>query len=194
MSKKIKIKFDEIKNIEIGEAPQFPKYTTQILNLANQNSQGTRPRVVGQMSELIQEFEGDSIDEWIQWYEEGHPDAREKVSDKIEDMVRKLSDAVDKIDRLMIEKWVKDLVLYKTFIGLYFQEAILHKVAEIKEANYRLAESNDESKGIDGYIDEEPVSIKPTTYKTKKQLSEEIDVDIIFYEKKKGGITIQFDF
>jgi len=194
MSKKIKIKFDEIKNIEIGEAPQFPKYTTQILNLANQNSQGTRPRVVGQMSELIQEFEGDSIDEWIQWYEEGHPDAREKASDKIEDMVRKLSNAVDKIDRLMIEKWVKDLVLYKTFIGLHFQEAILHKVAEIKEANYRLAESNDESKGIDGYIDEEPVSIKPTTYKTKKQLSEEIDVDIIFYEKKKGGITIQFDF
>ena len=194
MSKKIKIKFDEIKNIEIGEAPQFPKYTTQILNLANQNSQGTRPRVVGQMSELIQEFEGDSIDEWIQWYEEGHPDAREKASDKIEDMVRKLSNAVDKIDRLMIEKWVKDLVLYKTFIGLHFQEAILHKVAEIKEANYRLAESNDESKGIDGYIDEEPVSIKPTTYKTKKQLSEEIDVDIIFYGKNKGGITIQFDF
>src|SRR5699024_8018543 len=174
MSKKIKIKFDEIKNIEIGEAPQFPKYTTQILNLANQNSQGTRPRVVGQMSELIQEFDGNSIDEWIDWYEEGHPDARQKASDKIEDMVEKLSNAVEKIDRPMIEKWVKDLVLYKTYIGLHFQEAILHKVAEMKEVDYRLADARDESKGIDGYIGEEPISIKPTTYKTKGQFSEEI--------------------
>ncbi|HII38851.1 TPA: MjaI family restriction endonuclease, partial [Candidatus Micrarchaeota archaeon] len=37
------------------EAKEFPKYTTQIINLANQNAQGTRPKVVGQLSELIQE-------------------------------------------------------------------------------------------------------------------------------------------
>jgi hypothetical protein len=128
MSKKVKITFDEIKNIEIGEVPEFPKYTTQLLNLANQNSQSTRPRVVGQMSELIQEFKGSTIDDWINWYEEKHPDAREKASDKIEGMVHKLSDAIDKIDRNMIEKWVKDLVLYKTFIGLHFQEAIIRKL------------------------------------------------------------------
>lgn len=34
---------------------EFPRYTTQILNLANQDAQGTRPRVVGQLSELIKE-------------------------------------------------------------------------------------------------------------------------------------------
>ena len=28
----------------------FPKYTTQIINLLNSNAQGTRPAVVGQMS------------------------------------------------------------------------------------------------------------------------------------------------
>jgi hypothetical protein len=39
----------------IGSAAFFPKYTTQIMNLANQNAQGTRPRVVGQMSELVQQ-------------------------------------------------------------------------------------------------------------------------------------------
>lgn len=31
----------------------FPKYTSQLINWANQNAQGTRPRVVGQMSELF---------------------------------------------------------------------------------------------------------------------------------------------
>lgn len=193
MSKKVKIKYDEIKNTEIGEVPEFPKYTTQLLNLANQNSQGTRPCVVGKMTDLIQEFDGDTVEEWIDWYEEKHPDARKKASDKIEDMIAKLSNAMDKIDREMIEKWVKDLVLYKTFIGLHFQEAILKKVADIKETTYRLATAKEESTGIDGYVGDKSISIKPATYKTKAQLSEEIAAEIIFYEKKKGGITIQFD-
>lgn len=46
------------------ENPEFPKYTTQILNLANQNAQATRPKVVGQMSELIKEFTGRTLEEW----------------------------------------------------------------------------------------------------------------------------------
>ena len=193
MSKKVKIKYDEIKSTEIGEAPKFPKYTTQLLNLANQNSQGTRPRVVGKMTDLIQEFDGDTVEEWTNWYEERHPDARNKASDKIEDMIGKLSNAMSKIDREMIEKWVKDLVLYKTFIGLHFQEAILKKVANIKETTYHLATAEEESRGIDGYVGNKSISIKPVTYKTKDQLSEEIAAEIVFYEKKMGGITIQFD-
>jgi len=194
MSTKVKIYNDEIKDVVIGDVPDFPKYTTQILNLANQNSQGTRPKVVGQMSDLIQEFDGRTIDEWVEWYEERHPDAKDKASDKVEDMVDKLKDAIQKIDREMIETWVKDLVLYKTFIGLRFQEAILKKVADIKEMDYRLATKEEESRGIDGYIGYIPVSIKPHTYRSKSSLAEEITVQIIYYEKKKGGITIEFDF
>ena len=52
-----------LRNTEIQEflnvpTYEFPKYTTQLMNIAGQNSQATRPRVVGQMSELIQEFPG----------------------------------------------------------------------------------------------------------------------------------------
>jgi len=50
-----KIKNGELIKEISGEAKQFPKYTTQLINLANQNAQGTRPKVVGQLSELIQE-------------------------------------------------------------------------------------------------------------------------------------------
>jgi len=194
MSTKVKIYNDEIKDVVIGEVPDFPKYTTQILNLANQNSQGTRPKVVGQMSDLIQEFDGRTIDEWVEWYEERYPNARDRASDKVEDMVNKLKDAIQKIDREMIETWIKDLVLYKTFIGLRFQEAILKKVADIKKMDYRLATKEEESRGIDGYIGYIPVSIKPHTYRSKASLAEEITVQIIYYEKKKGGIAIEFDF
>lgn len=94
----------------------------------------------------------------------------------------------------MIEKWVKDLVLYKTFIGLHFQEAILKKVAEINETTYRIATAKEESRGIDGYIDDRSVSIKPATYKSKAQLSEEIAAEIIFYEKKKGELLFSLIF
>lgn len=63
----------KISNVEVAglsNAPQykFPKYVTQVINLVNSNAGGTRPKVVGQMSELIKEFDGKSIDEWIEWY------------------------------------------------------------------------------------------------------------------------------
>jgi hypothetical protein len=56
-----------------------------------------------------------------------------------------------------------------------------------------LAAAEDESKGIDGFIGNIPVSIKPVTYKTKLGLNEVIDVPIIFYDKKKSEIVIEFD-
>jgi hypothetical protein len=31
----------------VGELEIFPKYTTQLINLANQNAQGTRPKMLG---------------------------------------------------------------------------------------------------------------------------------------------------
>ncbi|MDM7274037.1 MjaI family restriction endonuclease [Sulfurihydrogenibium azorense] len=90
----------------------------------------------------------------------------------------------------MVKQWVKDLVIVKTFIGLKFQEAIIKKVALEFKKQYRLATPEEESKGIDGYIGDIPISIKPITYKTKSQLSENIKVDIIFYKKEKDGIKI----
>ncbi len=36
-----------------NERAVFPKYTSQLINWANQNAQGTRPAVVGQMLALF---------------------------------------------------------------------------------------------------------------------------------------------
>lgn len=92
----------------------------------------------------------------------------------------------------MVEKWVRDLVIVKTFAGLRFQEAILKKGAEIKGTNYRFARPDEESKGIDGYIGNIPVSIKPHTYEVKASLPEHIDTKIIFYRKIDDGIEIDY--
>jgi len=65
---KIKITIEEIRKYLDIETPEFPKYVAPLINLANQYAQGTRPKVVGQMSELIQEFEGKTLREWEEWY------------------------------------------------------------------------------------------------------------------------------
>lgn len=71
--KKIRIKNEEVTKLLDAEVVSFPKYATQLINLANQNAQGTRPEVVGQMSDLIQEFKGRRIREWEEWYLSQHP-------------------------------------------------------------------------------------------------------------------------
>jgi hypothetical protein len=186
----IKIPNDEIKTLLGAEPLDLPKYSTQLFNLANQNAQGTRPAVVGQMSDLIQEFSGQTLEEWKKWYLERHPDAIENATRKIKEMIENFRKVLDVITDEMMEEWVKDLVIVKTFIGLKFQEAILSKIATSFSTTYTLAEPEEESKGIDGYIGGDPVSIKPETYKTKKTLREEIQVPIIFYEKQKDGLRI----
>jgi hypothetical protein len=108
-------------------------------------------------------------------------------------MVENLKDVMTKIDQEMIERWVRDLVIVKTFVGLKFQEAILKAVADDLKINYRLAEPEEESKGIDGFVGQQAVSIKPKSYETKNALSEQILVPIIFYEKMKDGINIYFE-
>lgn len=190
MKTQFKISSAEIKSLIGIESFEFPKYSTQILNLANSNAQGTRPAVVGQMSELIQEFSGKSIKEWERWYLERHPDAIEKATEKITEMVENFKVVIDQIDKEMISNWVKDLVIIKTFMGLKFQEAILSKVANIFNTTYRLSPPEDESKGIDGYIGDLPISIKPVTYKLKKSLNEKINIKFIYYEKVKDGLKI----
>jgi len=186
----IKIKNEELVKELIGEVKDFPLYTTQLINLANQNAQGTRPRVVGQLTELIKECPERTYEGWKKWYLSKYPNAVENATGKINEMMDNLKKAIRSIDEPMIRKWGEDLVLEKTFVGLRFQEAILKKVASIKNTNYRLAEPKEESQGIDGFIGDIPVSIKPITYKTKDALREEIKAKIIFYNKTKSGLEI----
>ncbi len=189
---KVKISIGEIRRYLEIETPEFPKYVAPLINLANQYAQGTRPKVVGQMSELIQEFEGKTLSEWEEWYLKRKPDAIRNATEKILQKLKELKNSLNQIDKTTVEQWVRDLVIVKTFAGLRFQKAILKKGAEIKGTNYRLAKSDEESKGIDGYIGDIPVSIKPYTYEVKAALPEHIDIKIIIYRKIDDGIEVDY--
>ena len=190
---KLKIPNSEVQELLSGKTYSYPKYVTQIMNLANQNAQGTRAKIVGQMSDLIQEFEGTALSEWEKWYLESHPDAIDNATEKVYAMVTLFKDAILKLDKETVREWIEELVIVKTFSGLKFQEAILKKISIHFKKPYRLAKPDEESKGIDGFIGDMPISIKPITYKTKMGLNEVISVPIVFYDKKKSEIVIEFD-
>ena len=179
------VKEDIIEGAEPGY--EFPKYTTQLINQASQNMQATRPKVVGQMTELVFECPYKKQEEWEEWYLNKYPDAIDKATDKAYEGVINFKNAIDKIDRDMVKAWVTDLVLTKTAEGLIFQEAILAYIADIENTSYRLAKPEEESKGIDGYIGNKPVQVKSITYTAKQSLQEEIPVDIIYYDKGSKG-------
>ena len=194
---KFNISNEELQSLNENDNAIFPKYTSQLINWANQNAQGTRPRVVGQLSELFPEYQADaeiiSVSDWKTWYIEKFPNALNNATDKIFEQVENLKSAIQLIDKEMVRRWVEDLVITKTYNGMYVQKAILAKLADQKGLNYRLARPEEESVGIDGYVGNVAYSIKPDTYKTMNRLSEKIDVKMIYYTKTKTGLKIDVE-
>lgn len=191
------LKNESIEGYNESENYSFPKYTSQLINWANQNAQGTRPRVVGQMSELFPEFVNSThhvaIEYWKRFYVMKHPEAFEEATDKIYAQIENLREAIQLIDREMVERWVEDLIINKTFNGMYVQKAILASLADLKDTDYRLATPEEEAKGIDGFVGGVSYSVKPDTYKTMGRLSEVIDVKMIYYTKTKTGLKIEVE-
>ena len=189
---KIKIE-DVLSNLDI-ETFVFPKYVTQIINLANQNAQGTRPKVVGQLSDLINEIDEKSYTEWKKFYLENYSEKINEATEKIWSMISNLREAIEKIDKNMVENWVYDLIINKTAEGLIIQEFILKHLSNKFKKPYRLATPEEESKNIDGFIGNIPIQIKPDSYKSKTNVkNEDIEIPIVYYKKTDKYLTIEYD-
>ena len=191
---KIRITNEELQTELIGRKIGYPKYLSPILNLANRFAQATRPKIVGQMTELAKPFR--SYREWKGWYLKTHSEQIEIAVNKITKMLENFKEAINLAtkDKTIIRKWVEDLILSQTYIGVRFQEAILKRISKKTGKKYRIATPEEESRGIDGFINNVPVSIKPLTYKLeRKRLEEKIKAKIIYYEKLEDGIEFEFN-
>ncbi len=143
------------------------------------------------MTELINEFPGSEYAEWEKFYLDKYGDRLENAKVLITSKLKNMKKVFNNITETDIEKWVEDLVIAKTFIGLRLQEAILIAVAEKDGKAFRRADAEEEARGIDGYIGGEPVSIKPHTYDAKV-LPAEIKARLITYRKTKRGVVITY--
>lgn len=187
-----KLKLNEAHEI-VTKSFDFPKYTTTLMNRANEMSQASRKQHVGQMSEIALEHKDKTHDEWEKWYFETYPDAIDKATDKVYNMIQNYKDAIELIDKEMIYNWLYDLIIIKSRKGLLYQEIILKHFAEKNNTSYRLATPEEESQGIDGFIGNKPVQIKPKSYISQHHLHENITCDIIFYHKTRDYLTIYYE-
>ena len=79
----LKILYKDIEAIIAGEREKLPKYFSQIINLLNQNAQATRPKVVGQLFDLVQKCPYGTFECWRTWYLTKYLDAINLATDKI---------------------------------------------------------------------------------------------------------------
>lgn len=145
------------------------------------------------MSDLIQEYRNSnlkpSVEGWKQFYNERIGLSKiDDAVDKIWEYIERIRQNLNSLTRDDVYYWTEDLIVNKTFAGLQLQLDILEMVSD---NDYRLATVEEEAKGIDGYVDGEPVSIKPHTYKKTIQSGKEtIPYKILYYKQTKNGLVV----
>lgn len=186
-----KIPMSEVFDDSDIETFEFPKYTTQVMNLANQNAWWTRPAVVWQLSELIHEIPENTVAWRKNWYLKHMWDKIDIATNKVWEMVQSMKMAYSLINKEMVRNWVYDLIINKTAYWLMFQEYILQFLGKKYKLQSRSATPEEESKNIDWYIWKIPVQIKSDTYKSKKSsVQEKIEVPIIYYKETDKFLSI----
>ena len=98
---KFKISNEYISKCNDTEISEYPKYTTQVINLANQTAGGTRPRNLSSPGEA-------SLSGWKEWYNERYPDAVNNAVDSVWDQVNNLRDCMDYIDKHILSRIFND--------------------------------------------------------------------------------------
>lgn len=201
MSDEFRISEEERERLVAEKVDEFPydtpKYTTYLLNPAINLSQSNRPKVVGQMSEIIDEFRQEHpegrFEDWVEYYlDEYNGDKRlEEATERAYPMVEKMRNAFEQIDEEMTRRYLRDLVLFKTYEGFDIQEAILRKLGKMYGEEVQRATAAEESDGIDGFIGDQPIQIKPTTY--KDNLQESFDAPIVYYDENKTNKAMTVD-
>lgn len=169
----------------------WPKYATQLLNIAGQNSRCFDAKRVGSMKELWLEFvdsdQPDTLENWEAFYlnAKGNHGLTE-ASQKLHDMTQKMG--IEWVDGQMCSDYVHEVIFNKTHFGMGGESMAIAVAAEYFGLDYRFSNAVEESQGIDGWIGDQPVQVKPQdSYKvghvfnkadTSKQL-------VVTYEKKK---------
>ena len=167
-----------------------PTYISTFLNNVNGYAHSTRKETVGDLATIIfpkylaqasNPSPADWKDYYLHNYQEKYDAAIIKLLSKFEEVKR----AVNNVTEQEIKAWLEDFMFYKTFNGLYVQDAILADIAKEKECNYTRSTSEEEGRGIDGYIDGIAYSIKSETYKDSiKQNIETINATMVYYRYK----------
>lgn len=202
MKKECKISITEISEVNGTSAPELPKYSSAVINLASGYAKATCPANVGQVSDEIQAFSNDpnfpghTLADWKKWHIKKHENGKgiERAIDAAWDKFQAILKSLSTVKKDDVRNWMEDLVYQKTYDGLMVQHAIIKAIADDLKGSYRLATSEEESKGIDGFINDRPVQIKADSYKqTGKTHNETTTCPVVYYKKENKDVLYEYE-
>ena len=122
---KIKLTPKTLQTWVMGDCPSYAKYVSPFINMANRYSQATRPKRVGQLTELIRECRPNDCDAWRAWYLHRKPDSIDSAVGMVVAKLELIKEALSGIDEPTVRCWIKELMFEKTYVGLRLERAVL---------------------------------------------------------------------
>ncbi len=198
----------------------LPKYAAQIFNIISNTGQATRPKVVGQMSEIIPNFINNFYDEkgvypdykdWEQFYLREYVSNYEDGFSKLKEYVSKYEHAMKQIlnNEELAKVWYNKFIFYQNFEGFEFEKIVFEFIKENygfgkKPFIIRNSTKKEESKNIDFVVANSTndrkllFNSKPSTYSIEAKFTNiSNEIIIVRYIKDKISdnvlITIEKD-
>lgn len=193
MANELHISKDERRRIAVGQDLEYPRYTTKIMNLACHTSQATNRSSVGSLDEILEEFEAEhpdgTFEDWVEYYNKRYNGEVkvQRAAKKTYDMVENMREAIDLITYDMVEQWVEDLILYKSYMGFDAREVIIPKLGRELQVSSRLAGPEEMAEGISGYLGEQPICLRSTKHDKGPAMYEDTDIPVVYYEETDSG-------
>ena len=171
---------------------EWPKYATQLMNIAQQNSQAFRPKHIGPVVDTFkymreQKIPG-TLSNWEKYYKKVF--GEQKLIDagkKIHAMLKKMG--IKWITEDMCIDYAKETVYNKTHMGYGGQEMAVEAVANYFNKKVRWpTPEEDSSQNIDAWIGKFPVQVKPHNSVFKAHVHNHANIYthlVITYEEKK---------
>lgn len=177
-------------------------YVSSLINKVNEWAWATRPVTVGELAteifpEFISKQKMHTPQEWEEYYLANYKEKYDLALQKLKIKFEAVKSTFNNISDDDLQAWLDDFLFTKTFNGLYYQEAILQDIAQKLGKELVPASQQDESLGIDGYIDGKAYSVKPESYRqTQSSHHEKINATMVYYrdiDKKTFEYEIEED-
>lgn len=197
MTNPIKLTAKHFASVTRRDRCNFPLYSKPILNIATQNSKATQPRYVGSMKEYWIEFMktgGRSVDEWEHWYMSNDGEAKiDAGTEKLYNMLNRMPLDHSVFTREIARNYILDLVINKTHYGMSGEYYSVIAVAKYFDMPHRFSTAEEESQGIDAWIGDCPVQVKPEDSVTKHHVRNHADTEktlVVTYKAKSDACII----
>lgn len=147
----------------------YEKYLEKLFRIFKDDARATRPDVVGQLTDLLEQSSADTYSEWEEFYRNTYLDKNPNaIQNSVDMIIEYLGGTINKriknISRDDVKEWIQMLLYYRSPTGMFYEKSILKYIADEYNMEYTNSSSKEEVKSIDGYIGKKEVQVKPQSY------------------------------